>query len=67
MAPCCLQLAGDLFEMPSLGGGATSEGGDTDAQGRPVNSRGARTASGRQQQEQEEKVYGGAGIMHQDW
>jgi hypothetical protein len=53
--------------MPSLGGGATSEGGDTDAQGRPVSSRGTRTASGRQKQEQEEEVYGGAGIMHQDW
>ena len=50
--------------MPSLGGGATSEGGDTDAQGRSKRSRGTHTASGR---EQEEEVYGGVDMTHQHW
>jgi len=66
----CLQLAGDLFVMPSLGGGTTSEGGDTDAEGRPISkhsSRGTRTASGRQQHQQEEEVYGGVDMMQHDW
>lgn len=63
-----LQLAGDLFVMPSLPGGTTSYGGDTDAQGRSkrTGSRGTRTASGHLQPEEEE-VYGGAGLMQQDW
>jgi hypothetical protein len=69
---CCLpavhQLAGELFMMPSLGGGTTSEGGDTDAQGRHVSGHGsrgtARTGSGRHQ---EEEVYGGLNMMQQDW
>lgn len=57
--------------MPSLGAAATSEGGDTDAQGRPVSKhstgRGTTTGSGRQQQRQEEEVYGGVDMMQQDW
>lgn len=75
------QLAGDLFEMPSLPGATTtttsaSEGGDTDAAhgGRNVSSKhtaggsskGTRTGSGRQHQ-QEEEVYGGLDMMNQDW
>jgi hypothetical protein len=62
------QLAGDLFIMPSLGGGTTSEGGDTDAQGRLISKQGsrgtARTGSGRHQ---EEEVYGGLNMLQQDW
>lgn len=63
-----LQLDGDLFLMPSFGGGTTtSEGGDTDAQGGPFSKRSSRgTGSGSHQQQQEE-VYGGAGLMQQDW
>jgi hypothetical protein len=60
----CVQLDGDLFLMPSFGGGTTSEGGDTDAQGGPISKHSSRgTGSHHQQQE----VYGGAGLMQQDW
>jgi hypothetical protein len=61
------QLAGELFMMPSLVGGATSEGGGTYAEGRPVSkhsSKGTRTTGTRQR---EEEMYGGADMMQQEW